>query len=247
MNTLPIPIEDDFPEEFECDKCRDTGFRFDDSSRARPCQCKAAESYWHSAACMAGVPEIWWSTTLDSIEEEDEVQVYVKDVLKELAQLVRVRRSAQRRPMRGLLLYGSVGPGKSMLLAGFANSLIRQGLRVDWRNVPGLYFDALAAQKDDAGITRLLDYLALPDVLILDDLGAQKASEFAESVIYSVLNDRIEAGKLLVASSNLEPDKLAEQIGERNASRLAGLCYSTPVPGEDRRRNPPAGLLTAPK
>lgn len=73
-------------------------------------------------------------------------------------------------------------------------------------------------------------------LLVLDDLGAEKASEWTQERIYSVIDHRYANCMPLIVTSNLPPDALAPQIGERAASRLAEMCeIFVPMTGADRR------------
>jgi DNA replication protein DnaC len=74
-------------------------------------------------------------------------------------------------------------------------------------------------------------------LLVLDDVGAEKASEWTQERIYSVIDHRYANCLPLIVTSNLPPGKLAEQTGDRSASRLAEMCEVVAMTGTDRRRN----------
>lgn len=73
-------------------------------------------------------------------------------------------------------------------------------------------------------------------LLVIDDLGAEKASEWTQERFYSVIDHRYANCLPLIVTSNLPPNKLSEQTGERAASRLAEMCTVVPMTGTDRRR-----------
>ena len=73
-------------------------------------------------------------------------------------------------------------------------------------------------------------------LLVLDDIGAEKASEWTQERLYSVIDHRYANCLPLIVTSNLPPAKLAEQTGERAASRLAEMCEVVAMTGTDRRR-----------
>lgn len=86
-------------------------------------------------------------------------------------------------------------------------------------------------------------------LLILDDLGAEKASEWTQERLYSVIDHRYANCLPLIVTSNLPPGELpgkpgaprrnplAEQIGARAESRLAEMCEVFPMTGADRRKS----------
>jgi len=73
-------------------------------------------------------------------------------------------------------------------------------------------------------------------LLVIDDIGAEKASEWTQERLYSVIDHRYANLLPLIVTSNLPPSKLAEQTGERAASRLAEMCTVVAMTGGDRRR-----------
>jgi DNA replication protein DnaC len=74
------------------------------------------------------------------------------------------------------------------------------------------------------------------DLLVLDDLGAEKASEWTQERLYSIVDDRYARCAPLIVTGNLPPGVLAGQTGDRVASRLAEMCQVVPMTGADRRR-----------
>lgn len=74
-------------------------------------------------------------------------------------------------------------------------------------------------------------------LLVLDDIGAEKASEWTQERLYSIIDHRYANCLPLIVTSNLPPAKLADQTGDRAASRLAEMCVVVAMTGTDRRRN----------
>lgn len=72
-------------------------------------------------------------------------------------------------------------------------------------------------------------------LLVLDDLGAEKASEWTQERLYSIIDHRYALCLPLIVTSNLPPAKVAEQTGQRTASRLAEMCRVIRMTGPDRR------------
>lgn len=77
-------------------------------------------------------------------------------------------------------------------------------------------------------------YCSIPN-LYLDDLGAEKATEWVVPVLYRIINHRYNWMLRTVISSNLTIDQLAEKFNDRIASRIAGMCTQVELKGRDRR------------
>ena len=73
-------------------------------------------------------------------------------------------------------------------------------------------------------------------LLVIDDLGAEKPSEWTQERLYSVIDHRYANCLPLIVTSNLPPKQVAEQAGERVASRLAEMCEVVLMTGADRRK-----------
>lgn len=126
---------------------------------------------------------------------------------------------------RGLLLLGQVGSGKTHLAAAAANQLLRRGKRVLFLVVPD-FLDELRNSFGSEGTDSqcLLDKAKRTEVLVLDDLGTHNMSDWTRSVLFSVLNYRVNEGLTTLATSNLDFAALQEQLGTRSLSRLLSLC-----------------------
>jgi DNA replication protein DnaC len=86
------------------------------------------------------------------------------------------------------------------------------------------------------GVVELLDQLTAVDLLHIDDLGAEHRTEWVLEQLYSIVNARYQDERSTLITSNLDDDKLSEQLGERIVSRLEGSCMRLPFYGTDARR-----------
>lgn len=153
---------------------------------------------------------------------------------------------------QGLYLAGQVGTGKThaawMALGSWclATGVTPCGEGYsDWterRTRPSVIFSRLTDLLDDFrpgddSVQRVRDCQSAR-LLVIDDLGAEKASEWTQERLYSVVDHRYANCMPLIVTGNLPPAKLAEQTGDRVASRLAEMCrdHVVPMTGTDRRR-----------
>jgi DNA replication protein DnaC len=141
-----------------------------------------------------------------------------------------------------LLILGPVGTGKTYQAYGAIRSLAASGVTVGWHadTAPGLF----ASLRPREGADSEAEYrkVATVPLLLLDDIGAAKASEWTEEILYRLVNDRYEAMLPALFTSNIpaagtpERPGLREVLGDRIASRLAEMCQQVVLRGTDRRR-----------
>ena len=135
-----------------------------------------------------------------------------------------------------LLILGRVGTGKTFQAFGAVRTLAARGVTVAWHadTAPGL----LASLRPREGVDSESEYrkVATVPLLLLDDIGAAKASEWTEETLYRLVNDRYEAMLPGLFTSNVPASELRAALGDRIASRLAEMCQRVVLRGSDRRR-----------
>ena len=104
----------------------------------------------------------------------------------------------------GLLFHGHVGCGKTFYACCIANALLAQCIPVLVTNFPSL-IRALQANTYDTNNMEILDYLQRYELLVIDDLGAERDTSFAKELVYSVVDTRYRSGKPLIITTNLSP------------------------------------------
>jgi len=88
------------------------------------------------------------------------------------------------------------------------------------------------ANESEANLLSI--YMRSP-LLILDDLGVEKTTEWALQALYVVVNRRYLDGRQTIITSNLTLDEVREKLGDRIASRIVGMCHPVRLTGRDRR------------
>lgn len=137
---------------------------------------------------------------------------------------------------KGLVFYGSVGTGKTYASACIANELISQGVPVLMTN-----FSRIINRLQDKfeGRQEYLDSLNNFDLLIIDDLTAERNTEYMNEAVYSVIDGRYRAGLPLIVTTNISLAEMmdaTETARKRIYSRLLERCHPIAVAGEDRRK-----------
>lgn len=149
-----------------------------------------------------------------------------------------------RNPEQGLFIYGSAGTGKTMLAAILAQELMKTGKSVLFVDTPNL-LDNLKTTFDkkdsnDTTLDEMMRALQAADVLILDDMGTENPTDWAAERVFLIINDRYNAQKPVIATSNFDLDNLVLRFkdkitGTRIVSRLKQMCGAAGITGTDRR------------
>lgn len=145
---------------------------------------------------------------------------------------------------RSLLLTGTTGTGKTHQAYGALRMLAEAG-PARYELVATTAADMYGRLRPGAtpgGTEHELGRLARVPLLLLDDLGSAKASEWTEEITYRLINERYNHCRLTIFTSNLpasapagQPD-LVGALGDRIVSRLAEMTTIVPMTGADRRR-----------
>ena len=138
---------------------------------------------------------------------------------------------------KGLYFCGGVGTGKTHLAVAVMNELIRR------KRVPSLFvtvpelLDNLRETYNKPGrnLDEWMDAVQNAEFLVLDDLGSERTTEWVRERIFVIVNHRYREALPTVFTSNIGPKDLAEQLGERTASRIIAMCDWIALEGDDYR------------
>ncbi len=136
---------------------------------------------------------------------------------------------------QGLLLHGSVGTGKTFASACISNYLMENGKTVLVMNL-GLYLIKLKKEWDEAE-SNVLEYVKHCDLLVIDDFGVEKVTEFVLDKAFALIDTRYRAEKPLIITTNLSLKEITDKFGSRISDRLQEMCYPLRVEGQSKRLN----------
>lgn len=136
----------------------------------------------------------------------------------------------------GYLFWGGVGTGKSYLAACIANALMEKEVAVRMTNFATILNDLAASfEGRNEYISRLCSY----PLLILDDFGMERGTEYGLEQVYSVIDSRYRSGKPLIATTNLTLEELQHPQDTPHAriyDRLTSMCAPVRFTGSNFRK-----------
>ena len=135
---------------------------------------------------------------------------------------------------QGLLLFGETGTGKSYIAAAAANALFNKGYSVlltDFERIEKTVFGLEDKQA-------YYDSLNKFDLLMLDDLAAERNTSYMQSIVYKVIDSRVASGLPMIITTNLTSEELKKPQAisdKRIFDRVLASCLPVEVTGENRR------------
>lgn len=140
-------------------------------------------------------------------------------------------------PSSGNLLFvGGTGLGKTFLSACIARTVADRGYSVVYESASHLFSKLEQAKfSPNEENRREAERFTACDLLIIDDLGTEMPGQFVTAALYSLVNDRMLAGKPMVISTNLNVDEMSRRYSPQIASRLHGGFNRLTFVGEDIR------------
>src|SRR5437762_12170931 len=228
-----------------CPLCDDTGWKpaEDNSGRVVRCDCWR-ENLGRQRLAGANIPKRYQHCTLGNFT------TYNESLERAVAQAKRVA-DAFPNATRGLFLECQPGVGKTHLAVAVLKQVIQttgaRGLFYDTRDL----LRVIRSTYDPAIRTTELEILRpvmTADLLVLDDLGAEKTSEWVDETMNLIVNTRYNERRLTIFTSNYpdipddtEPNSLLFRIGYRMRSRLHEMCEFLELDGADYRELPANG------
>lgn len=140
-----------------------------------------------------------------------------------------------RKSGKGLLLFGTVGTGKTYAAACIANALIDKGYPVLMTNFARI---ANTVSGMWEGKQEYYDSLNRFPLLILDDLATERKTEYMQEIVFAVIDARYRAGLPLIVTTNLTSEELKHPSDisyQRTFSRLLEMTVPVEVKGKDKR------------
>lgn len=136
---------------------------------------------------------------------------------------------------QGILFYGTVGTGKSYTAACIANALMEKATTVIMTSFVKVLSDIRSAEDE----AEYLASLNKPRLLIIDDLGAERGTEYALEKVYNVIDSRVRAKKPMILTTNLTLEEMMDSRDvryQRIYDRILETCFPVEMSWKSYRR-----------
>ena len=149
----------------------------------------------------------------------------------------------------GLLLWGDVGTGKSFFAGCIANALLEKGIPVLMTNFSRILNTLTGMYSDDRN--QFIDSLNKYSLLIIDDLGIERGTEFSLEQVFNVIDSRYRSKKPMIVTTNLTLDELKHPVDLAHAriyDRILERCVPLKINNKNiRELNAAANMQEARK
>ena len=233
-----------FPEDYtdikyECEKCGDTGY-----VGVNMCQCMK-KALVKEAYNSSGLGKVLNTQTFKNFsleyysDEKQEGMVSDRDIMQNILEKSKqyVSDFGKSGKEANLLFTGTTGLGKTHITTAIAKGVIDKGFDVVYDSAQNVMraFEQQRFDKNESAAFDVDRYFEC-DLLIIDDLGTELRNSFTQSVLYNLLNTRINSGKCMIISTNLDETALLLKVyDERITSRLIGSFKFFKFVGKDIR------------
>lgn len=215
------------------DLCDGSGLRYDEESNtAYDCRCRRQLIALHKARSLSAVIPRRYRDAAFERPPVTEIEPAIVAATRRFADRI----EEQLDGGRGLWFMGPVGTGKTTLAMLVSKAALAAGRSVAIYSLPRLLNTIRDTHRAERSHVDLLDRLTSVDLLHIDDVGAERTTDWVLEELYSIVNARYEDERSMVISTNiLDREALCAQISERTVSRLTEMCDELPLLGHDRR------------
>jgi DNA replication protein DnaC len=221
----------------ECPKCFGTGLEVVPGKGARACECRKRDHHLDQMA-LARLPRRYNGCHFESFKPQNPSQVAAK-------KLSYVFASEYPAVDTGLLLMGTVGVGKTHLAVSILKALTERGFSCLFYEFGTLLKEIQDSYNPNTFSSELsvLAPVLNAEILVLDELGASKPTDWVRDTMAHIINTRYNEKKFTIFTTNYLDDRpndreetLEDRIGVRARSRIFEMCRTVVIQGEDHRR-----------
>ena len=235
LRAVPKLVE---PEIDECQICYGTGMEVVKGKGARPCVCRKIKSQNGSFEAVR-LPQRYDGFHFANYK----CQTASQEAAFKLAKSLTMEFPAVD---RGLLMMGSVGVGKTHLAVSILKGLTERGFNCRFYEFHSLLKEIQDSYNPNTQTSELsvLSPVLKADVLVLDELGGSKPTDWVRDTMAHIINSRYNDKKLTIFTTNYLDDRrndseevLEDRIGTRLRSRLFEMCKTVAITGSDYRKS----------
>lgn len=220
-----------------CPKCFGLGIEIVAGKGARPCECGKRDLQTRSLG-RARLPERYSKCHFHNFIAKSPAQQRAFKLAMSLAMEFPAVE-------QGLLFMGPVGVGKTHLAVSILKGLTERGISSLFYEFGSLLKEIQDSYNSNTQTSelRVLAPVLEADVLVLDELGASKPTDWVRDTMSHIINTRYNDRKLTIFTTNYLDDRrndrdetLEDRIGTRLRSRLYEMCRTVTITGEDYRK-----------
>jgi DNA replication protein DnaC len=229
--------------EVVCADCNGTGWKIverEEVSGAVRCECAAVERA-EGLEAKAGLPPLYTVASFENFLLPRENPIAYRELTEVFLTVRGYAREFPNTKQPGLLLMGYPGTGKTHLAVAAFRAVIAKGFEgvfFDYQNLLDRIrssYDSTSHSSDKEAYRGVME----AEVLLLDDLGAHRVTDWVEDTVASIITSRCNNRKPLIATTNLIDERsstsdprttLTERIGPRASSRLFEMCKVIRMP-----------------
>lgn len=230
---------------FECNLCNDTGY-IEKSGKTTLCSCVKQKIFdiAYNKSNMGNLEKENFSCfNLRLFSDKPNKELYKSEISpRENIEIIKEKAAAFIENFddpneKNLIFTGSTGLGKTFMINCIATEILKQGKTVLYQTAP-VMLDSIIDEKfgNTEERTNIEDNILNVDLLIIDDLGAERVNDLKISELFNIINSRLLNPKLkTLISSNLTIEELFKTYTNRIGSRLVGNYKFLRFFGEDLR------------
>jgi DNA replication protein DnaC len=249
-------------QDWQCPSCAGRGGTMQRDEQGyelyQPCPCERVKRRM-DLFNAANIGVRYQKATLESFEATTKEQQAARTVANDFTLMYPAVRG-------GLIFWGSVGTGKTHLVVGIFRELtLRKGVACRFVDYGNLLNDLKRSYSSHQGDAAVMLPLVDVELLVIDELGKGRGTEWEETVLDDLISRRYNAGRVTLCTTNFEPRSaredrasvnpayqgrmksalgdasavptLRDRVGERIFSRLCEMCEFVKVTGSDFRRS----------
>lgn len=221
---------------YDCHKCRDTGF-----VEGLRCSCLRKLVTKHIGE-NSNLTEHMREQTFESFDfslfaNQGENTATTLKIMQKLCEKAMNFAEKFDQTHENFLVMGNAGTGKTFITSCIGNRALERGKTVYYQTAFKLFeiLENARFNKGDDDAPELVRYAYDVDLLIIDDLGTEFATQFTSAALFDIINSRIISGKSTVISTNLGFEELSNLYSQRITSRFAGDYQLLQTAGKDLR------------